>query len=155
MSIKYKDDDNLRINPKPRSNCKYDPEYHPKRIIDLMTDGLSFVEVAADFGVHRSTVAAWAKDTRYPEFTEAVKLGRQLSEAWWMRTGRLGTTGQLARFNANSWFATMKCRFGGRWLADNKTQVEISESRKLTDKELNAKIAAIVDTSNEDEDGSE
>ena len=121
--------------------------YDPKmcdRLLLLMKSGCSITEVAADLGVHRKTLHAWAKDPKKPEFEEAMELGRQLSEAWWCAQGRLGTIGALAKFNANSWIYTMKCRFGGEWLQDNHQKLQVSRMNNLSDADLDAAIEELV-----------
>ncbi|MET4294728.1 hypothetical protein ABIB06_006561 [Bradyrhizobium sp. LB8.2] len=46
-----------------------------------------------------------------PEFAEAVKYGRLLSEAWWDALGRKGVT-MGKRFNTPLWIVQMRNRFG-------------------------------------------
>ena len=121
----------------------YDPKMC-ERLCLLMKSGCSVTEVAADLGVNKRTLYAWAKDPRKPDFTEAMELGKQLSEAWWCTQGRLGTVGALAKFNAVSWIYTMKCRFGGKWLHDNHQKLQVSRMETLSDADLDAAIEELV-----------
>ena len=121
--------------------------YDPKmcdRLLLLMKSGCSITEVAADLGVSRNTLYAWEKDPKKPEFTEAMDMGKQLSEAWWTAQGRLCTIGVLAKFNANSWIYTMKCRFGKEWLQDNHQKLQVSRMNELSDADLDAAIEELV-----------
>jgi len=129
------------------SKKKYTPEMCT-RLVRLMQDGMAIVEVAADFGVNRRTIYAWEKDPNKPEFAEAISLGRTLSEAWWVRHGRLGTIGALAKFNANSWMYTMKCRFGKKWLQDNTSQINVSNLKEMGDADIEAALKELL---NQDE----
>lgn len=50
---------------------------------------------------------------REPEFSEAIKEGRQLAEAWWMMMARQNLiTYEGIKFSAPLWFINMKNRFG-------------------------------------------
>ena len=80
------------------------------RLIELMSDGCSVIEVAAELGVTRAAMYLWAKDPRKPEFAEAMKHGKDMSEAWWMTQGRLNINNN--KFNAAVWYMNMKNRFG-------------------------------------------
>ena len=92
----------------------------PERVIALMSQGASLVEVAADLGVSRATLSKWQDDDEKPGFVEAIKGGIELSEAWWMREGREALRDR--QFNHGLWYMNMKNRFG--W--SDKQQVEHS-----------------------------
>lgn len=92
----------------------------PDRVIELMSEGASLVEVAADLGVSRATLSKWQVDEEKPEFVEAIKRGVELSEAWWMRMGRESL--RDSKFNHGLWYMNMKNRFG--W--SDRQQVEHS-----------------------------
>ena len=53
-------------------------------------------------------------------FHEAVDLGRVMSQAWWMKTGRRNLTNRT--FNTSLWAFNMKNRFGWAEKTDNTTQ---------------------------------
>ena len=59
---------------------KYDPAYCDE-IKDHMQEGASIASFAAQIGVARSTINQWAED--YPEFSEALKIGKAKCAAWW------------------------------------------------------------------------
>ena len=83
-----------------------------QRVIELMSEGASLVEVAADLGVSRATLSKWQIDETKPEFVEAIKNGIDLSEAWWLREGRISLRDR--DFNHGLWYMNMKNRFGWR-----------------------------------------
>lgn len=59
---------------------KYKTEYRVKAI-DFLAEGKSVTQLSAHMGVHKSTIYQWAKD--YPEFSDALTRGRELSQAYW------------------------------------------------------------------------
>lgn len=83
-----------------------------QRVIELMSEGASLAEVAADIGVSRETMNRWSKDDEKPEFCDAIKKGVELSEAWWLSEGR--TSLRDNHFNHVLWYMNMKNRFGWR-----------------------------------------
>lgn len=91
---------------------KYDPAMC-ERVVELMTDGASLIEVSADLGITYQTLNEWRKDGEKPEFSEAVKRGEELSNAWWERLGRKGASGE-SDINPTTWIFNMKNRFGWR-----------------------------------------
>lgn len=96
---------------------KYDPAMCDK-VIELMSQGASKVEVCAELGISRETLYDWC-DTESPRFnkgfSDTVKKGQELSEAWWEREGR--TSLRDKDFSYTGWYMNMKNRF--KW-ADNQ-----------------------------------
>ncbi len=86
---------------------KYDPKMC-ERVVALMTEGASKVEVCADLDICFDTLKRWQEE--HPEFYESIKTGERKSEAWWQKHGR----SQLENrdFNATLWYMNMKNRFG-------------------------------------------
>ena len=125
---------------------KYSPDLCEK-FIELKTQGLSDLEVAAHFNLDVRTLYRWAKDERKPEFIEAWEIGSQRAEAWWEGLGRRGTAGEVKGFVPVSYIYNMKARFGGKWLQDGKhnTLAITTKHENMSDKELNAHIKRILD----------
>lgn len=78
----------------------------------------------------------WIKEE--PEFSETIKGGRMLSEAWWAKNGRKNLTNK--DFNYTGWYMNMKNRFG--WT--DRTQTENTNKNldlsNLTDEELEERL---------------
>jgi len=83
----------------------------PETVVELMSQGASLVEVAAELGIDKATLHRWAGDEEgKPDFCASIKRGVELSEAWWMREGRLALRDR--EFNHGLWYMNMKNRFG-------------------------------------------
>ena len=99
---------------------KYRPEMC-QSVINLMKEGASLIEVAADIGINADTLHTWRKSNT--EFSDAVKIGMQLSEAWWMREGREALRDR--DFNYTGWYMNMKNRHGWADKVEKKEQHDI------------------------------
>ena len=92
-----------------------------QKIVALMSEGASIVEVAAEIGVSRETIYQRC-DPQSPyydsEFSDTIKKGKELCEAWWMSTGRKAL--KAKDFNAALWYMNMKNRFG--WSDSQKVE---------------------------------
>jgi len=73
-----------------------------------MSEGASKTEIAAELDICWDTLAEWQKHNA--EFSEAIKRGQKLSQAWWERQGR--TNLQNKEFNYTGWYMNMKNRHG-------------------------------------------
>lgn len=103
---------------------KYKPEMLPK-IIELMKDGASIVEVCAELDISQETFAQWRNpESRYyiKEFSETVKKGLALSKAWWTKQGRINLMNR--EFNYTGWYMNMKNRF--KWTDRQEVSNHIS-----------------------------
>lgn len=78
-------------------------------LVKLMSEGASLEEVAGELGVAKSTLYTWFKN--FPEFQNARELGIALSEAWWLKQGRIAL--RQKEFNSSLYYMNMKNRF--RW----------------------------------------
>jgi len=58
--------------------------------LELMAQGYSKTKVAATLGVHKDTLYEWMKV--HPDFSDAIRAGETLSEAWWEDEGRQALT---------------------------------------------------------------
>ncbi len=86
--------------------CLYKDSY-PARYLELSSRGLYIVEIAADFGVHYSTMDNW--DVKFPEFQLARELGQVLRETWWVKKGRESLNEKF--FQANTYKFMMQNGF--------------------------------------------
>lgn len=99
---------------------KYDPAFC-EAVIECGQQGMSKAEMAAELGVAYSTFDLWRQE--HPEFSEAVKQARRLSQAWWEKQGRIATFGAIDGFNATSYIFQMKNRFREDWNDTVKQEV--------------------------------
>lgn len=100
---------------------KYKPEYC-EQVIELMSEGCSIEEVAFELKIRKQTLYNWTE--QYPEFLDAIEIGRELSLGWWMKEGRNGIKEKV--FQTGLYVIQMANRFG--W--SSKTEQKLS-----TDKE--------------------
>lgn len=70
----------------------YRENFHPQDFIEQSKQGKSLAQIALSWDVHRDTIYEWRKV--HPEFSDAVKKGREFAEAWYMNLGQAGILGQ-------------------------------------------------------------
>jgi hypothetical protein len=110
-----------RKTGRPKKNLSSLPKDWENKVINLMSEGASEIEVKAMLSLSNDTFARFLRDE--PIFLEAVKRGRALCEAWWQREGRINLRNR--EFNAVLWYMNMKNRFGWR----DKQEVEHSGNK--------------------------
>ncbi len=89
---------------------KYKPEMCA-RVPGLYLKGESDAEVAFALDVSKAMFYRWIN--QYPEFAEAVEIGKTVSECWWQKLGRDGAAGKI-NVQAKIFISNMKNRFGWR-----------------------------------------
>lgn len=104
------------------------PEGWYNEILDLYKQGASDVEVKALIYEWRGSFSndlweRWMKDEL--EFSETIKTGKMLAEAWWHKEGRSNL--KIKDFNYTGWYMQMKNRYG--W----KDKSEIEQNIKFPD----------------------
>lgn len=98
------------------------------QIINEYSEGASDVEIKAMIykwigSFSNDLWDRWMKEE--PEFSETIKMGKLLSEAWWNKKGRRSLENK--DFSYTGWYMNMKNRFG--W--SDKLQQESTVQSKL------------------------
>lgn len=116
----------------------YKPEYC-EAVIEMGRKGYSVVEMAAEIGVHRSSLeAAWPE--AHPEFSEAFTQAKQLSQAWWERIGRDNLlVPQGMSFQGTVWSRSMAARFPHDWRESSKVD-HTSSDGSMSPKDSSAAV---------------
>ena len=97
---------------RPKINLDVLPIGWKKEITNMYTNGASDVEVKAYL---YNSIGSFSNDLwdrwieEEPEFSETIKKGKVMSEAWWNRNGRINL--QNRDFNYTGWYMQMKNRF--------------------------------------------
>lgn len=84
-------------------------------VLGLYEQGASDVEIKALVYGWRKSFSndlweRWLKEE--PEFSETIKVGKMLAEAWWSKSGRSSLKDR--EFNYTGWYMNMKNRYGWR-----------------------------------------
>jgi len=97
-----------------RPQAKFDlPDGWQDLLLELYIEGASDVEVKAEVYNMRGSFSndlwdRWINDEA--QFSETIKTGKLLSEAWWHKSGRKNLSNK--EFNFTGWYMNMKNRFG-------------------------------------------
>lgn len=127
------------LGGRPLSNLDSLPDNWYDDILELYREGGSDVEAKAMIYEWRGSFSndlfdRWMIDE--PQFSETIKMGRMLSEAWWNKNGRINL--QNKDFNYTGWYMQMKNRFGWK----DKQEVD----NKSSDGSMTPKSTTIVFT---------
>jgi len=96
--------------------------------IELMAKGASKVEVCAAIGISKETLYQWCNpesDYYNKAFSDAIKTGMALCQAWWERVGREFMFNEDGKNGLNSavWIFNMKNRFRDDWMDVHKSEI--------------------------------
>ena len=71
---------------------KYLKDFHPQNYLELSNQGKCIAQIARKWNVHRDTIYEWSK--KHPKFSDAIKKGKEICEAWYMDVGQSAMIGQ-------------------------------------------------------------
>jgi hypothetical protein len=111
---------------------KYDPEYHPAKLVELCEGGLSFAACAGEFRIARETIYDWTD--KFPEFSDAKRTAESLALLFWERQNiKLAQTGE-GNATATVFGLKNRSRKGERRVPDwqDVSKQEISGSLEIT-----------------------
>lgn len=120
---------------RPKKGLETLPEGWENGVLDLYRNGASDCEIRVWIRDQGTTLS---KDLWYrwleeePEFSETIKRGQDLAEAWWQTTGRALTVGAM-KGNAAVWFMNMKNRFGYQDKVEVEAKVTVNPLDAIAD----------------------
>jgi hypothetical protein len=124
---------------RPKKNIDVLPDKWQKSILDLYREGASDVEIRAwlyDVSGSFSTDLWTRWINEEPEFSKTIKKGKDLSQAWWEKQGRIALRDKT--FSPVLWYMNMKNRFGWR---DTENQMQLTDAELLSlKKQANTQI---------------
>ena len=102
---------------RPRTTTNDFPKDWQKLVISLMSEGASQKEIMTELGIGSQLFYDLLE--RDEEFSNTIKRGIEISEAWWERQGRINLNNKS--FNAVLWYMNMRNRFN--WKDRNSTDI--------------------------------
>ena len=108
----------------------------------MFASGESISEVCAELGITRETFGQ--RKSLHLDFSDAVKRGLELSEAWWTKLGRRGATGK-AKIQPATWIFNMKNRFGWTDRVEQVASATVdAATADMTPEDRRQKISALL-----------
>ena len=114
---------------KRRGEIVHSSVWTPKNkteVNEMFANGSTVVEICKFLGINKSTWYRWLKDPRKKDFQEAVDLGIQSSEAYWIGIGRNNLENKS--FNTALYSFMMVNKFGYR-SGYSKQEKDITETK--------------------------
>lgn len=87
---------------------KFDAKLHPARAIELGKEGHTLIQIAADFGISKTTLYTWCE--QFPEFLAAIELSRVYQQAYLESIHLKAIRGEMD-VNINALHKALSCRF--------------------------------------------
>ena len=119
-------------------NPEYDPEFHPIKVLEVMSSGACREELCIELGILPSVLCRWFQE--YKEFHDCIVEGEWLAKAWWKAQERLNIHNQ--QFNNTLFSLAVINRFGYQKRSTKE------QSDNLLDKRFEADIKSELDVSN-------
>ena len=91
------------------AELKYKKTY-PQMIIDLMKQGYSQRAFAGHIGVSQQSISTWIDN--YPDFAQAVEIGRSYRELYYEKVGMELLIGKISKGSVRVWELQSKNHFG-------------------------------------------
>lgn len=107
---------------RPKKTLEDLPKNWKKLVLEIKKEGGSDVEVRVALDISTDLWNRFKKEIT--EFSETIKRGQDLCEAWWLKNGREGIRDK--QFNAVLWYMNMKNRFGWK----DKTETDVTSGGK-------------------------
>jgi hypothetical protein len=111
---------------RPPKTLRNLPKGWQDHILDEMAQGASLEEIKADFSISDAVYYRFMKE--YDVFAEFIARGKQLSKAWWLKTGRQQMFNK--EFSFTGWYMNMKNRFG--WTDRQEVDHNINVPTRIT-----------------------
>ena len=99
---------------------EYKPEYC-ELVAELGKKGYSHAQIAAEIGVTRKTLYAWADQN--PEFLYQIQLSAEMAQAWWESIGQGQMLSPTPGFSSGLWAKSMSARFKEDYTERTKQEV--------------------------------
>lgn len=96
---------------RPKKNTSNLPKDWDKIVNELYAVGASDVEIRTRIKISNDLFYRLLKEDKV--FSEIIKKGRELSQSWWEKQGRLNL--ENSKFNHVLWYMNMKNRFRKDW----------------------------------------
>jgi hypothetical protein len=134
---------------KKNANCKYEL-WMDDAMIQVAAEGGSKADMCLALGLRsKSTIDNWCKAD--PQFKEAYEYAKLVSQAWWEKVGRDGTTGDIDKFNQPAWATNVNNKFSDDFKRTEQPPTtsttynigSITNVESLTLEELDAQIARL------------